>query len=194
MITNKIQSSNNTVSFRAIKPISISEKAQKFLKNASDFSSVHQRIAIGGTAFLFQPLVDLRNKEVDKDTRKVSAVRSAAKAVVGTATGIAIRGACMKIAELKYSTKGADGKIKIDINKIKKAFGENLNNLSLSEKELIAAAKRIPSVIGTLTALVVMIATNFAIDAPLTNMLSDFFEKTAKKYIDDNKTGGNKND
>lgn len=189
MIT-KIQSTNNTTNFCALKPLKLGNMAQNILTKANNLSSIHQRLAIGASAFLIQPFIDLRNKEVDKDTRKVSAVRSAAKAIVGTATGIVIRGACMKAAELKYAKKDSAGKIireagkiVIDKNKVRKSFGKGFDKLNLDNNALSKAIKRTPSVVGTLAALFIMIGTNFLIDAPLTNKTSDFFEKITKKYL-----------
>lgn len=195
MIT-KIQSTNNTISFRALKPIVLGEKAQKFLSKTSDFSSVHQRIAIGTFAFLIQPLIDLNNKDVDKDTSKVSAVRSASKAVVGTATGIVIRGGCMKLAERKFAKKDAAGNILreagkaiIDPEKVKKIFGKGFDSLNLDQKALNNAFNRVPLVVGTLAALGIMVATNFLIDAPLTCKLTEKLSNIVKGK----QSGGNKN-
>lgn len=193
---SKIQSNNNTVNFRALKPIELGKTAQNILSGANNLSSVHQRIAIGTSAFLLQPLIDLRNKEVDKDTREVSAVRSAAKAVVGTATGIIIRDLCMKFAEFKYAKKDAMGNIMreageiiIDPEKVKQSFGKGFDALNLNPKELADAVKRVPAVVGTLAALLIMVVTNFVVDAPLTNKLSESLEKIALKF----KNGGSNN-
>lgn len=192
MITKIQSSSNASPAFGAlkIKPVVLGDKAQKVLNGASDFSSVHQRLALGLFALGIQPLIDLRNKDVDDDTKKVSAVRSAAKAIIGTATGIVVRGGCMKLAELKYAQKDAAGKIikegkkiKIDPAKVQKAFGEGFGALKLDEKTLSNAVKRVPSVVGTIAALGVMIFTNFLIDAPLTNKTMDKINELMEKYF-----------
>jgi hypothetical protein len=47
-----------------------------------------------------QPLIDLKNKKVDERTREISATRSIARAAGGTATGIIVRGGCIKLAEM----------------------------------------------------------------------------------------------
>lgn len=197
MIT-RVESNNNKISFCALKPPALGNKAQKMLTKVENFSSVQQRLAIGGTALLIQPVIDLNNKEVDKDTRWVSAIRSAAKAIVGTATGILVRGACMKATELKLAKRDMTGKIikeagnvVVDPNKIRKLLGNSFDSLNLSPKELSDALNRVPSVIGTLVALGVMIITNFALDAPLTNKSAEFVEKIANKYK--NKSGGTQN-
>ena len=197
MIT-RLESNNNKINFRAVKPITIGNKAQSILTKIENFSSVQQRLAIGGTALLIQPVIDLNNKEVDKDTRWVSAIRSGAKAIVGTATGILVRGACMKATELKLAKRDATGKaikeagkIVVDPNKINKLLGNAFDSLNLSPKELSDAINRVPSVIGTLVALGAMIITNFALDAPLTNKSAELVEKFANEHS--KKSGGTQN-
>lgn len=197
MIT-RLEGNNNKINFRAVKPIAIGSKAQSMLTKIENFSSVQQRLAIGGTALLIQPVIDLSNKEVDKDTRWVSAIRSGAKAIVGTATGILVRGACMKATEIKLAKRDATGKIikeagkiTVDPNKIKKLLGNSFDSLNLSPKELSDAINRVPSVIGTLVALGAMIITNFALDAPLTNKSAEFVEKFANEHS--KKSGGTQN-
>ena len=197
MIT-RLESNNNKINFRAVKPITIGNKAQSMLTKIENFSSVQQRLAIGGTALLIQPVIDLSNKEVDKDTRWVSAIRSGAKAIVGTATGILVRGACMKATELKLAKRDATGKvikeagkIVVDPNKINKLLGNSFDSLKLSPKELSDAINRVPSVIGTLVALGAMIITNFALDAPLTNKSAELVEKFANEHS--KKFGGTQN-
>ncbi len=186
MIT-RVQSNNNkALNFGALKmkPVELGQGAQTLLSKAENFSSVHQRLALGGFAFLIQPLIDIKNKDVDEDTRKVSAIRSAAKAIIGTVSGIVVRGGCMKLAEYKYAQKDAagkiikeGGKIKIDPLKVQKSFGEGFEALKLDNKALSDAIKRVPSVIGTIAALGVMIFTNFLIDAPLTNITMEKINK-----------------
>ncbi len=197
MIT-RVESNNNKINFCALKPPALGNKVQKMLTRAENFSSVQQRLAIGGTALLIQPVIDLNNKEVDKDTRWVSAIRSGAKAIVGTATGILVRGACMKATELKLAKRDATGKIikeagktVVDPNKIRKILGNSFDSLNLSPKELSDALNRVPSVIGTIVALGAMIITNFALDAPLTNKSAEFVEKFANEH--NKKPGGVQN-
>ena len=50
-----------------------------------------QRILIGATGLAIQPFIDLNNKNVDKETRKTSAWRTAAKIIAGTIVGVAVR-------------------------------------------------------------------------------------------------------
>lgn len=202
MIT-RIQSNNNkTVNFCALKPSSIQlgKGAQALLTKANDFSSVHQRLAIGASALLMQPIIDMHNKDVDKDTKKVSAIRSAAKAIIGTATGLVVRSGCMKFAELKYAQKDAAGnivkeagQIKIDPAKVQKSFGEGFEALKLDDKALSDAIKRVPSVVGTIVALGVMIFTNFLLDAPLTNITMEKIDEFMDKRLKEKESAGEQN-
>ena len=184
MIT-RIQSNNNTINFGALK---LNKGAQNFLTKADNFSSVHQRLALGVFGLIVQPAIDLKNKEVDEDTRKVSALRSAAKAIIGTTTGIIVRGGCIKAAELKFAKRDSNGavlknakKTVIDENKIYKTFKKGFDSLKLDDKQLKEAINRVPSVIGTIAALCVMIATNFLVDAPLTNKTMEKLEEIMAK-------------
>ena len=194
MIT-RIQGNNNNLNFGAhFKPIELGDKAKRFLDKASDFSSIHQRIAIGGSALILQPLIDMGNKDVDKDTRRVSAARSAAKAIIGTITGLAVRAGCIWGAELKYAQRDAAGKvikeagkIKIDPQKVQKNFKQGFDALKLNDEALRDAVKLVPSVVGTIAALGVMVFTNFLIDAPVTNKIME----KINKYLESREKGSN---
>ena len=184
MIT-RIQGNNNKVNFGALR---LNKGAQNFLTKADNFSSVHQRLALGTFGLIVQPAIDLRNKEVDKDTRRVSALRSAAKAIIGTATGIVVRGGCIKAAELKFAKRNSNGAILrhakkaiLDEDKIYNTFKKGFDSLNLDPKQLKEAINRVPSVIGTMAALAVMIATNFLVDAPLTNKTMEKLEEIEAK-------------
>lgn len=192
MIT-RVQQSITTQNFGAAKPVELGKRAQQVLNKASVMSSVGQRLSLGAVAFIAQPLIDLSNKEVDGETKKAAAARSAGKALVGTATGIVVRGACIKAAESKYAVrdemgkivKNRFGKIKIDPEKVKKVY---------KDIDSESALKIAPSVIGTIAALGVMLISNFVIDAPLTNFVSnkidDFMHKKQPKKPQNDKAGG----
>ena len=50
-----------------------------------------QRIILGATALATQPFIDLNNKDVDEETRKISAARTIAKIIAGTTVGVIVR-------------------------------------------------------------------------------------------------------
>ena len=155
--------------------------AGSLLSKAANINSWQQRAALGIAAMTFQPIIDLTNKDVDEDTRRISANRSFAKGLVGAATGIVIRGACMKAVEKGFNNENFT-------NKIAKYTAENLSEEAIEKsKDFIknqGGAKKYAAVIGTITALGVMLVTNFLIDAPvtnwLTNKMNDKFEKNTK--------------
>lgn len=186
MIT-RVQSNNKSVTFGSL---NASKGAQKLLTKAADFTSVQQRIALGVSALAFQPLIDLRNKDVDEDTRKVSAVRSAAKAIIGTTTGVIVRGGTILLGAMLFAKRDAAGKIikevaqngkkssyVLDPDKIKKICGDGFKNLDED------AIKRIPSVVGTIAALGVMLFSNFLVDAPLTNAVMGKINEVMDKHF-----------
>lgn len=157
----KVSSINKNYSAQNFKGI------EQALVSASKLSSCSQRLALGAAAVTIQPVIDLHNKDVDEKTRKISANRSIAKGIVGTTTGIIIRGGCMKAVEkLLQNNKVA--------NCLAKATKETLETIQTP-----SVTKKYSQVIGTFVALGVMLYTNFAIDAPLTNYFSN---KLNKKY------------
>ncbi len=129
-------------------------------------SSPQNRLILGVTALMSQPFIDLYNKKVDEDTRKVSAARTVAKIIAGTLTGVAIRSGCIHAIDAftKYPSEiTPDMKFK----KLRSFFAPSeglLNSLETYKKSL-----------GTIISLVVMVFTNFLIDAPLTKFLTNKF-------------------
>ena len=47
-------------------------------------NSPQQRFILGLTAIMIQPVIDYTNRNVDEETREVSAARTAAKIIAGT--------------------------------------------------------------------------------------------------------------
>ena len=115
---------------------------------------------------VYEPFIDLYNKKVDEDTRKVSAARTVAKIIAGTLTGVLIRSGCIHAIDAftKYPSQiTPDMKFK----KLRSLFAPSeglLNDLSYYKKSL-----------GTIISLFVMVFTNFLIDAPLTKFLTNKF-------------------
>ena len=127
-----------------------------------NFSSDKQRLALGLTAIVTQPVIDAHNKDVDEKTRKVSVARTISKIIAGTTTGFLIRYGCIK------GIKAFSQIPKAGIPKYKSIFtpkGLKNNNTEAFEQYRNA--------MGTIVALVVMMFTNFLIDAPLTKFLTN---------------------
>lgn len=135
-------------------------------KAGEKISSAEQRLILGASALMSQPFIDAKNKNVDEKTRKVSVARTIAKIVAGTFTGFIIRKGCIKGIEAlsQIPKKGA--------SKWKSVLTPDgiLNNLT-------EAFSQYRNAMGTIVALVVMLFTNFLIDAPLTKFLTNTFVK-----------------
>lgn len=103
-------------------------------------------------------------------------------------TGIAVRGGCMKAVEgVLKNEKAVEGLAKITAENSTKEAVESAKNFIKNG----GGAKKYAAVAGTILAIGVMIITNFAVDAPLTNFLTNMLNK---KRINPESTaqGGNK--
>ncbi len=139
-------------SFKALK---IGDKAFGAVKQINKISSPGQRAILGATALLIQPVIDYSNDSVDKTTKETAAARSISKAVVCATTGVIIRELCIKLSET--------------LTKPNKPFYIE----ALKDGNKNAYAK----VLGTAIATVIMIVTNFLIDAPVTNICQNLITK-----------------
>jgi hypothetical protein len=147
-----------------------SERANKAIAWVGQkISSPENRLILGVSALMSQPFIDLKNKHVDEDTRKVSAARTVAKIVAGTLTGVVIRYGCIRAINsfCKIPTE--------EVVKSKYAKLKTLFTPTVAFKNASVNLKRYKEAYGTLLALVVMTFTNFLIDAPLTKFLTNKF-------------------
>ena len=136
-------------------------------------SSPQNRVILGVTALMSQPFIDLHNRNVDEETRKVSAARTVAKIIAGTTTGFLVR---------YYSIKAVDALTKTE--NIKKA-SDILLIPPKFKKPLVKTIKGIKHyrfAIGTFISIGVMMFTNFAIDAPLTKFLTKKKNKKVNEH------------
>ena len=145
-----------------------------------NISTPENRLIIGVSALASQPFIDLYNKDVDEKTRKISCARTIAKTVAGMVTGVTIRWGFIKVAQ-NFSHVGAIGsKIgekgkEITITKLRKLFTPSeakANNYDYRHYQ---------NTIGTGLAIVVLFFTNFLIDLPLTNYLTNILTKKMVK-------------
>ena len=141
-------------------------------------SSAEQRLILGVTALVTQPFIDAHNKSVDEGTRKVSVARTIGKIIAGTLTGFAIRKGCIKAI-------GAWSKKAGDVDKAGNLIKLNKLNTFFTPKGKLAnnpdAFEQYKNALGTIVALVVMMFTNFLIDAPLTKFITNFLIDDGKK-------------
>ena len=135
-----------------------------------NFSSDKQRLALGVTALATQPFIDAQNKKVDEETRKVSVARTVAKIIAGTLTGYYVRAGCIKLIDEMT-------KLPSEV-KNPNSFGGKLRMLFTPDDAKTGALKSLKkykNALGTTISLVVMLFTNFLIDAPLTKYLTNLF-------------------
>ena len=118
---------------------------------------------MGATAIVTQPLIDINNKKVDEETRRISRNRTIAKILVGTGVGICIRGSCYELVQKMTNLEGK--------SKFSKRLLPNAYIKEFIEKPKFL--KNYRSALSTALAILVMSVTNFVIDAPLTAILTN---------------------
>ena len=143
------------------------EKTLKGLKWVGEkVSSPENRLILGVTALMSQPFIDLNNKKVDEDTRKVSAARTVAKIIAGTTTGVLIRSGCIHAID-------AFTKLPTEITPDMKF--KKLRTLFTPSAGILKDLNQYKKSLGTILSLGVMVVTNFLLDAPLTKFLTNRF-------------------
>lgn len=164
-----------------------SEKIQNTMEKLGGLSTPANRFFLGATALSIQPWFDFYNKDVDEKTRKISTIRTIAKIIVGTATGIVVRSKCIKWMENFTCSP------------------EQIKNMSESQKKwaTIMVPAHIPhekfsnatrllkkhrQALGSIVALGVMLFTNFIIDAPLTKFLTNMLTEKINHHKKEEKT------
>ena len=134
------------------------------------------RLTMGATALLTQPAIDYFNHRVDDETRTVSRNRTIAKIVAGTTVGMLVRGSWYEAVKRMTNI---DGVVPVKNKKLstalipKKYLEELKNNPKLLKNHRAA--------LSTGIAILVMLFTNFLIDAPLTVMLTNRFNAKSMK-------------
>lgn len=152
-----------------------SERLEKIIEGAGGLSSPANRFFLGVTALLIQPRIDWGNKNVDEPTRMVSCARTMAKIIAGTLTGVIIRAGCIKFIDTL-----TDIKANPKTDKLKTALIPD--NISIEQfKNAERLLKKHRQALGTIMALFVMLGTNFALDVPITEFLTNFFTNKFEK-------------
>lgn len=143
--------------------------AENIVHWCGEWGPHHNRLFLGATALVTQPVIDLYNDKVDKKTRKVSCARTIAKILAGMLTGVSIRWGFLKFVRQNSAiTKTAQKTLKTfftppNVNKITHAY------------------KQYQNAVANFLAIGTMIATNFIIDAPLTQFLTNRLTKRLDK-------------
>ncbi len=123
------------------------------------------RLIMGATALVTQPVIDYNNHKVDEETRRVSRNRTIAKILAGTTVGMIVRGSCYKLVG-KMTDVNGKGKYS------KFLLPESYINKFARDTKIL---KNYRSALSTGVAILAMCFTNFAIDAPLTVFLTNKF-------------------
>mgnify|MGYP006955552563 FL=1 len=181
--------------------------SNKTVKQALDWTgrkihSPEQRLVLGATALATQPFIDLKNKDVDAETRKTSVARTLAKIVAGTLVGVAVRQAGISFVR-KYSQydpnlcsglvlsikpkKGESFFVPM-FEKVAGAFSTNEKSIfPIAADKLEKKFELYRKAMGTFVATIAMIGTNFLLDAPLTKYFTGVFQKSlANVKLDEN--------
>lgn len=157
-------------SFEGKKLITVGEKSRKTFEWLGERSTPFNRGVIGLFAFATQPWIDLFNKDVDEETRKASFLRTCAKIIVGTTTGILVRMGCIKaMNEFTKTTEELAGKAP-------KKWQQALipSHIPLEKFENMGRfVKKHRNVLGSFIAIAVMMIT----DPPLTVFMTNYFNK-----------------
>ncbi len=127
-----------------------------------NISTAEQRLLVGISGVVMQPWIDLHNNKVDKETRIYSACKNCAKAFVGSITGFFIRKGCIKFVN-HLMDKGM-------------LLPEGISGM----KHYTDKVKNYGGALGTGLAIIIMMFTNFLIDAPLTQLLSSKLQDFSK--------------
>lgn len=152
------------------------ERANKIITwIGKNISSPENRLILGVTALMSQPFIDLHNRKVDEETRKVSAARTVAKIIAGTLTGVLVRKGCIKAID-------AFSMLPSQItSKTKWPWLRTLFTPDSAISGVLTDLTHHKNALGTIISLFVMTITNFAIDAPLTKFLTNKFVDKIKE-------------
>ena len=153
--------------FNMIPKMSVGDANPQTLNSIADWVSrpAPNRLIMGATALVTQPYIDSHNPRVSEKTREISKDRTTAKVIVGTLAGITVRQPSYDLvtAMTRPEEKGKYSQFLIPRAKLK----------GLKEGSLFL--KNYRTTLSTLLALSVMCITNFAVDAPLTAILTNRF-------------------
>lgn len=158
------------------------EKFDVLLDKAMNLKPHTQRLAIGLSGLLLIPLIDMVTlSKLPEDEKYASVAKSIAKVIIGTATGVIVRKYALDLIK-KYT----EFKTPLFIEELKgyiatpkegnksKLLPESFFKLKeYCEDELIEIANNHAASLSTWFALVIMLVTNFIIDAPLTVILTN---------------------
>lgn len=186
--TGKDNVFQKTVKFIADKPKTIAMLAGS--------SVVAQKIVMSGSEAVVGPMMDIGIGQAitkvtgEKDGRtndssKAQAIRTFAQATGGTIVGVAVRLACIAATTAAITAACTEGKGKTAQEVAKNINPENLNPKKLLDKfyfdrKMTDWGKSV----GGALAIIVMLVTNFLIDAPFINWINGKVTKMINKNSD----------
>ena len=191
MRINSVNNQNNFKGNLGEKTVTFITKHPKFLACLAGSSVIAQKIVMSSSEAVVGPVMDVGIGKVitkaakEKDGRtnksaKVQAVRTFSQAVGGTVVGIFVRGACIAAATAACMKLGEKAGQLVG-NKFKDRAAKVVNE-SVDSKNLYKLTENASAWgknIGGAVALLVMLVTNFIVDAPVINWLN----KKSAEYL-----------
>jgi hypothetical protein len=159
----------------------------------------YQRLSIGATGLFMQTYIDYHNKNVDEETRKYSAVRTAVKMIVTTAGGVTFREIGQRFGQWLVNTgkmplsetilKECEILAKKSPTALKREYadivGKSVDKLTKTPTAKDLATKIFANKVGMCTAVIVAAISVFIWDMPFVNKIMNF---TLKKLYGDKAT------
>lgn len=176
----------STASFKGAAPktyVIKSEKTQKAIEWMGGLSSPANRFIMGVTALATQPWIELQNKDVDEKTRNMSCARICAKIIAGTTVGVIVRS--LSIKSIKNFTRSPEELKKLaeagkKVSKWHTALiPSNMTPQAFAESGKFVSKHR--NALGTIIGVGIGLFTNFALDVPITNLLTNVFVDKVNK-------------
>lgn len=173
----------------------ISNKARNIICDCigKKINSPEQRLIQGVTGLCMQPVIDYMNCKADEETRAVSVARTIGKVIAGTIAGVAIRYGVIALTKRFSNFKIVETIEQEGINLIKKVTAATKKDIfmpeitykipHLTKEQFTTKHTNFIKMMGTATACITMIFTNFLIDAPLTKLITKWLTPTIKKHI-----------
>ena len=145
---------------------------------SNNFSSPHQRAILGITALCTQPFIDLYNRHIKKEDKPITVSKTIAKIVAGTLVGIFMRYYAIKAVKnfTKTVKSGKYSQLLLPEDIVSKL---KIDKDSVSESDLLNYRNGL----GTFLGLVGCVFTNFAVDAPLSKVLTNVIYNNFLKNI-----------
>ena len=152
----------------------------KDIKNPKTLTKVGQklasphwnRLALGVAAISTQPFFDLNNKKVDRETAVTSSLRTTAKIIACTTVGFIVRGTSYAIANKLIHASEKEGSTLLTPKRILAEKDPEIRKIKVNLHK---------NTTSTLLAFLVMMFTNFLLDAPLTAYLTNRFNEQSAK-------------